>query len=84
MIINVDFDDLKHDIVETNDGVVILCPMLLASDVANDLYFDDFYNDEEIPIDDIIFACKNKLNDIIFSMSHHVQIILKENDKEVL
>ena len=78
MKIEIDEDLLEHDIIDL-DGITILCPRLLASDVAHEIYID-WYDDENIPTNYVFARCHDKLYDIVSQMVKDVENILKNND----
>ena len=46
MKIEINEDLLEHNIIDL-DGIIILCPRLLASDIAHEIYIDH-YEDENV------------------------------------
>lgn len=74
----VDDDLLEHEIINL-DGIRILCPRLLASDVAHEIYID-WSNENNVPTDYVFERCRDKLEDIILEMVNHTKEILEDND----
>lgn len=81
-MVNIEFDEdlLIHDIIDLN-GITILCPRLLASDIAHEIYID-WYADEngKVPTDYVFSRCYDKLYDVISQMVKDVEDILEDND----
>lgn len=77
---NIEFDEdlLEHDIIDL-DGITVLCPRLLASDVAHEIYID-WYDDGNVPTDYVFARCHDKLYDIVSAMVKSVEEILEDND----
>lgn len=78
MKIEVNEDLLEHNIIDL-DGIIILCPRLLASDIAHEIYIDH-YEDENVPTNYVFEKCHDKLDDIVGEMVESVQKILEDND----
>lgn len=73
-------DLLEHNIVE-QDGLMIIAPWLLASDVAHEIILD--WRDEDcqdVPTNYVFGRCIDMLEDVIWCMAQRVDEILKEND----
>lgn len=77
---NIVFDEdlLEHDIIDV-DGIVILCPRLLASDVAHEVYID-WCEVGNVPTNYVLAKCRDKLDKIISEMMESVEEILEDND----
>lgn len=71
-------DLLEHDIIDL-DGITVLCPRLLASDVAHEIYID-WYDDGNVPTNYVFERCYDKLYDIASQMVKDVEDILEDND----
>ena len=73
-------DWLEHNIVK-QDGLMIVAPWLLASDVAHEIILDWKDEDEnDVPTNYVFGRCTDMVEDIIWSMVQRVDEILKEND----
>lgn len=81
MKIEFDEDLLEHNIID-NDGIVILCPRLLASDVAHEICID-FDEDENISYSYVYGRCIDFIEDIITQMVADVDDILHDNNRYI-
>ena len=81
MKIEINEDLLEHNIIDL-DGIIILRPRLLASDIAHEIYIDH-YEDENVPTNYVIEKCHDKLYDIVKEMVEDIEEILRDNDIEV-
>ena len=81
MKIEINEDLLEHNIIDL-DGIIILRPRLLASDIAHEIYIDH-YEDENVPTNYVIEKCHDKLYDIVKEMAEDIEEILRDNDIEV-
>ena len=75
----IDDDWLEHNIVDL-DGISILCPRLLASDVAHEICID-FDEDEHISYNYVYGRCVDMIEDIIAEMIMEVDDILHDNNR---
>lgn len=80
MKIEIDEDLLEHNIVE-EDGLMIVAPWLLASDVAHEIV-SDWRNEDnpDVPTNYVYGRCTDMLEDIIWCMVNRIDEILQEND----
>ena len=80
MNIEIDEDLLEHNIVE-EDGLMIVAPWLLASDVAHEIV-SDWRNEDnpDVPTNYVYGRCTDMLEDVIWCMANRVDEILQEND----
>lgn len=69
---------LEHNIVDL-DGISILCPRLLASDVAHEIHID-WFEEGTVPTNYVYGRCIDMLEDIIWEMVENVEDILKDNN----
>ncbi len=69
---------LEHNIIDL-DGITILCPRLLASDIAHEICID-YYEDGNVPTNYVFEKCHDKLDDIVGEMVESIQKILEDND----
>lgn len=74
-------EELEHEII-TIDGITMLIPTLLASDVAFSIYG---YTDEgdTISYNHIAERCALKLNKIFSEMKNHTKELLEENGRKI-
>lgn len=75
-------EELEHEILNFESGIVVLSPRLLASGIANKMFHER--SGDKISTDDISFEVIFAINDMIDEMESYVEEILDANGVEII